>query len=127
MNKQKNYYLLSLKKLNQKLKGLIKMSGIFDDIAKILIYKGEPIENIIEEAIIQGKEYKIEHQKNGTRINVSFKTAYDIIINDIFIYNCDNELIKQQVSVKGKLRTVFDKYEEAQCLLSSLEYNQIIA
>ncbi|AWM45152.1 hypothetical protein ACSYG7_14550 [Bacillus velezensis] len=103
------------------------MSGIFDDIAKILIYKGEPIENIIEEAIIQGKEYKIEHQKNGTRINVSFKTAYDIIINDIFIYNCDNELIKQQVSVKGKLRTVFDKYEEAQCLLSSLEYNQIIA
>ncbi|MBV7318171.1 MULTISPECIES: hypothetical protein [Bacillus] len=103
------------------------MSSIFDDVAKLLIYKGESIENIIEKAIIQGKEYKIEHQKDSTRINVISKTAYDITINDIFIYNCDNELIKQQVIVNGKLRTIFDKYGEIQCLLNSLEYNKIIA
>ncbi|MED7756102.1 hypothetical protein ABDI04_18015 [Bacillus licheniformis] len=103
------------------------MSEIFDNVAKILMYKGKSLEKIIEEAIIQGKEYKIEHRTDSTKINISFKTAYDITITDIFIYNCDKELIKQQVFVNGKLRTIFDKYEEVEFILSSLEYNRIIA
>lgn len=97
------------------------MQRIIENVADLLMYSGPNIKEIINNALENGKDFKIE-QNNGINILIiKAQLPYGIEVTDKYFYNEENQLIKQILYVKNKEKIIFDKYCEATKLLSKLE------
>ncbi|MBJ7993669.1 hypothetical protein [Bacillus mycoides] len=103
------------------------MKKIIEDAAKLLIYKGPAIHELIAEAVMENKVVKVETKESLTILTVNFITAYDTNITDVYMFNSEKELIKQELQVNKKVKVVFDKYKEVANLLRKISNQDILA
>ena len=103
------------------------MKQTIDEVAKILMYTGPSMSELISSSVKENKEIDITKQDGSTYLSISFETAYSTKVNDIYVYNCDNELIKQEIEINNKVTVIFDKFKEASELLQTHKKSKLIA
>lgn len=103
------------------------MKKIIEDAAKLLMYKGPAIHELIAEAVMENKVVKVERKESVTILTVNFITAYDTNITDVYVFNSEKELIKQEIQVNKKIKVVFDKYREVANLLRNIPNQDVLA
>ncbi|MDD2476966.1 MAG: hypothetical protein PHI32_13790 [Dysgonamonadaceae bacterium] len=103
------------------------MKKIIDNVAKLLMYNGPDINELIAVAVMENKKVEIDEKENLTILKNTFETAYNSIVTDIFTFNSEKELIKQEVQINHKVKVIFDKYAEAKELLDKLPNNDLLA
>jgi formaldehyde-activating enzyme involved in methanogenesis len=103
------------------------LKKIIEDAAKLLMYKGPAIHELIAEAVMENKVVKVERKESVTILTVNFITAYDTNITDVYVFNSEKELIKQEIQVNKKIKVVFDKYREVANLLRNIPNQDVLA
>ncbi|UNJ95134.1 hypothetical protein MN093_05320 [Bacillus mycoides] len=76
---------------------------------------------------MENKVVKVETKESLTILTVNFITAYDTNITDVYMFNSEKELIKQELQVNKKVKVVFDKYKEVANLLRKISNQDILA
>lgn len=97
------------------------MNNIIDSVAKVLLYKGPSLHEIINEATINNYEYDIVRDRLTTRIIIKSTLVYSTNVIDEYTYDNDGNLIKHNVRINNKERVVFDKYEDTKELIRCLD------
>lgn len=93
------------------------------EVAELLSYKGPTLQELINEARHNGNEFEVCMLENGfVDLFIRSNEPYGIIVQDIFRYDADGNLIKQLLKINGQVKTVFDKFEEANILLEKIEF-----
>lgn len=95
--------------------------------AEYLMYKGPLIDELILKAKKNNNTYNITEIESDVILEVHSKVEYDLEIIDKYWYNVDQELYKQTITLRGKEKAVFDKYEEAKRILMNQEANEYLA
>lgn len=96
------------------------MKKIIEQIAKLLLYTGPSIKDIVEQAQNEDTVFKIKCGSKGTCVKVIEELPYDLTTEDIYYYDIDERLIKQILVMDGKSKVVFDKYKEINELVARL-------
>ncbi|WP_419882814.1 hypothetical protein ACN6MY_03835 [Peribacillus sp. B-H-3] len=102
------------------------MQNSIDQVAKLLMYKGPKISDLISIALNEGKQFSINKDDYSYCLTTEFKTAYDITVVDNYIFNLKDELIKQTLNINNKEKVVFDKYTEAKQLLKNITKSNVL-
>lgn len=100
---------------------------IIENVAKLLKYQGPDINELIAEAYAENKKIIVDKIDASTALKITFKTAYETIVTDVFIFNEQKELIKQELHINDKINVIFDKYKEASDMLINLTRDQLAA
>ncbi|WP_306007399.1 hypothetical protein [Bacillus sp. MMSF_3353] len=103
------------------------MKRIIEQAAKLIMYKGPAIHELIAEAVMENKEVEIDTKENITILKIKFVTAFDTNVTDIYTFNKDKELIKQEIQINKKVKVVFDKYKELDNLLRKIPSQSLAA
>lgn len=103
------------------------MKRIIEQAAKLIMYKGPAIHELITEAVMENKEVEIDTKENITILKIKFVTAFDTNVTDIYTFNKDKELIKQEIQINKKVKVVFDKYKELDNLLRKIPSQSLAA
>lgn len=88
------------------------------DIVNLLSYCGPDINDLISQAIYEEKEYVIEYKNDLTILRTHSILPYDLRITDVFTFNAERQLIKQVLVLGDKENVIFDKFIEANSLIS---------
>lgn len=91
------------------------------------MYKGPDVNELIAEAHMENKKVDIDKNENYTILKITFETAYNTAVTDVFIFNSEKELIKQELQINQKVKVIFNKYEEAKKLLEELPSKELVA
>lgn len=91
------------------------------EVAELLIYKGPSIEELIDAARQVGHEVDLKMECGMAKLIIQSKAAYDLRIQDIYIFDSDGHLIKQLLKMNDKVKTIFDKYKEANQILEKID------
>lgn len=97
------------------------------NVAKLLMYKGPSPKDIIMMAIRNNYDVNIESKGDSTVVSVESTAAYDVKLKDIYVYNIENELIKQLLIINDKEKVIFDKYMEATLMIDEIQRVKRIA
>ncbi|EOO66388.1 hypothetical protein IKE_03105 [Bacillus cereus VD196] len=103
------------------------MKKIIEQAAKLIMYKGPSIHELIAEAVMENKVVKVETKESLTILTINFITAYDTNVTDIYMFNKEKELIKQELRVNKKVKVIFDKYREVENLLRKIPNQDVMA
>ncbi|MEH7458506.1 hypothetical protein V7183_15155 [Bacillus sp. JJ1127] len=103
------------------------MKRIIERVAKLIMYKGPTIHELIADAVMEDKEVEIVTRENLTILKIKFVTAFDTSVTDIYTFNNDKELIKQEIKINKKMKVVFDKYNEIDNLLRKMPSQSLAA
>ena len=103
------------------------MNDEINEIASILMYKGTTIKEILQEASLNGYKYKIEDRDKNTIVTIKSYAPYKLNIVDMYIYDNEENLIKQTLFINGKEKIIFDKYQEALSLINNINQASNIA
>lgn len=93
-----------------------------EQLALILEHKGPDLFDLISMAVDEKKEYDIQYNKDSnTRcVTIRSQEAYSLVVEDVYIYNHKDELIKQIIKLDGQSKTVFDKFKIAQNIINNM-------
>lgn len=101
------------------------MNKNIDELANLIMYSGQSIQEVINEAVKSNNSVCINKLSDGSKeLTVESIITYNVKIIDRYIYDLDGKLTKQYISINGKERMVFDKYQE---LLLKIEEKENIA
>ncbi len=100
------------------------MSEKIREVAKILLSRGVDIKEMVLEAVSKGNEYDILKSGDLTTLEIHSTLPYNLKVIDIYVYNKEGHLIKQIISLDGKEKVIFDKFEEAERLLREIDYEK---
>lgn len=101
------------------------MCNLLKDVADLLAYKGPTISELIKEVGSKGKINIKKTFNSYTEVIVIQETAYNLFVKDVYLYNLDNELIKQTLFIDNKKKVVFDKFQEAHKLIEEYEVQSV--
>ncbi|MCW1940628.1 hypothetical protein OMD49_19185 [Bacillus anthracis] len=76
---------------------------------------------------MENKVVKVETKESLTVLTINFTTAYDTNVTDVYMFNNEKELIKQELRVNKKVKVIFDKYREVENLLRKIPNQDVIA
>jgi hypothetical protein len=93
------------------------MNNSIDKVAKLLMYKGPKISDLIAKTVNEKKQFTIDKLDNLLCLTIKFNTAYNVHVQDKYIFNSFDEIIKQTLIINNKEKIVFDKYHEAKEIL----------
>jgi hypothetical protein len=88
------------------------MNNDINYVAKLIVYKGPDMSEIVNEAIDNGWEVDFNKLSNGTQIDITSYLPYMVHVNDRYIYDLDGYLVKHITIINGKENIIFDKYYE---------------
>ncbi len=93
------------------------MNNSIDKVAKLLMYKGPKVSDLIAKAVNDKKQFSFDKLDNLLCLTIEFNTAYGVLVQDKYIFNNIDELIKQTLIINNKEKIVFDKFHEAKEIL----------
>lgn len=101
------------------------MNKSINELASLIMYNGPEIQEVISNAIKNKSNIRTNKLNDGNiELMIESSIVYDVKIVDKYIYDLDEKLIKQSISINGKERIVFDKYKE---ILLKIEEKENIA
>lgn len=90
-------------------------------VAKLLMYDGPTVTELIQKAVEENKEFSISNNGDITTLTIETTVAYSLKVTDVYSFNFEGQLIKQTIIMNGKEQIVFDKYKEATQILTKLQ------
>ncbi|WP_028563388.1 hypothetical protein [Paenibacillus pinihumi] len=90
-------------------------------VAKLLMYDGPTVTELMQKAIDQNHEFSILKNGDITILTIESTVAYSLKVTDRYHFNFEGQLIMQTINMNGKEQIVFDKYKEATQILTKLE------
>nr|WP_302660547.1 hypothetical protein [uncultured Clostridium sp.] len=92
---------------------------MIDEVVNLIIYNGPTIDDIINNAIKDNHEINIrENIEEGTKeVIVKSIIAYGVKIEDIYLYDDKNILIRQSLIIEDEENIIFDRYKEINNLI----------
>ncbi|MBZ9624726.1 hypothetical protein G9F71_017895 [Clostridium sp. FP2] len=103
------------------------MNDKINEIASLIMYKGITINCILQDARLNGDNYEINNSDNNTIVTIKSYAPYNLNIIDTYIYDNEENLIKQILYINGKEKTVFDKYQGVLDLINNINASKNIA
>jgi len=103
------------------------MSVVIEYVAKLLMYRGPQIDEMIRNAVASGNEYSVIDEVDCKKLRIKSIGPYNLVIEDVFYYNLDQELIKQTLFLNGRETVIFDKFYEAMVALKLYENSFLAA
>jgi GTP cyclohydrolase FolE2 len=90
-------------------------------VAKLLMYDGPSVKELIKSAVNDGKEFEQHNNKGFITLTIKSSVSYSLKLTDIYTYNQEGQLIKQVLKLNDKEKVIFDKFQEAKDILNSIE------
>ena len=92
---------------------------MIDEVVNLIVYNGPTIDDIINNAIKDNHKMNIrENIEEGTKeLIVKSIVAYGVKIEDIYVYDDKNMLIRQSLIIENKENIIFDRYKEIKNLI----------
>ena len=92
---------------------------MIDEVVNLIVYNGPTIDDIINNAIKDNHKMNIrENIEEGTKeLIVKSIVAYGVKIEDIYVYDDKNMLIRQSLIIENKENIIFDRYKEINNLI----------
>ncbi|MEH7522035.1 hypothetical protein V7149_01930 [Bacillus sp. JJ1503] len=98
------------------------MKNSLEKVAKLLMYEGPRITDLIAKAVNEKKHFYISKTDGMELLTIEFTTAYNTSVQDKYFFNSDKELIKQLLIINTTEKIIFDKYADAKSLLQSIDF-----
>lgn len=98
---------------------------VIENVVKLLMYEGPDINELIAKALMEDSKVNIDENDTMKVLKITWKTAYETTVTDIFTFNDEKALIKQELSINDKTKVIFDKYKEAGEMLEELARNEL--